>query len=51
MGWNKLYIANNIDWVKVWIERYIQFNNGRLSWFGVATFFKEDKHKGDTNLT
>jgi hypothetical protein len=46
-----LYIANNIDWMKVWIERCIQSNNGRLSWFGVATLVKEVERKGDTNLT
>jgi hypothetical protein len=37
--------------MKVWIERSIQYNNGRLSWYGVATLVKEDERKGDTNLT
>jgi hypothetical protein len=46
-----LYIANNLDWMKVWIERSIQSNNGRLSWYGVATLVKEVEGKGDTNLT
>jgi hypothetical protein len=46
-----LYIEKNIYWIKVWIERCIQSNNGRLSWYvNVATLVKESKRKGDTNL-
>ena len=46
-----LYIANNLDWMKVWIERCIQSNNDRLSWYGVATLVKEVERKGEINFT
>ena len=42
-----LYIANNLDWMKVWIEICIQCY-GRLSWEGVVTLVKESHHNQDT---
>lgn len=46
-----LYITNNLDWMKVWIEQYKKDSNGRLSWCGVSTLVKEAQWNGDTNLT
>ena len=34
-----LYIAKNIDWMKVWIERCAQSSHG-ISWEGVASLVK-----------
>ena len=50
--WDALhvYIANNIDWMKVWIERCEQSGHG-ISWEGVASFVKVTLRNGDTNLT
>jgi hypothetical protein len=45
-----IYIANNLDWMKVWIDRCIQ-REGRLSWEGVSTLVIEAHRNGDTNLT
>ena len=41
---------NNLDWMKVWIDRCIHCN-GRLSWEGVATLLKEAHRNQDANLT
>ena len=46
-----LYITNNLDWMKVWIERCEQSGHG-ISWEGVASLVKKVSHRnGDTNLT
>ena len=45
-----LYIANNLDWMKVWIERCEQSGHG-ISWKGVASLVKEVHRNGDINLT
>ena len=45
-----LYIANNLDWMKVWIERCEQSSHG-ISWEGVASLVKVTQHNGDRNLT
>ena len=45
-----LYIANNIDWMKVWIERYEKLGHG-ISWEGVASLVKAARRNGDRNLT
>ena len=45
-----LYIAKNIDWMKVWIERCEQSGHG-ISWEGVASFVKAVQRNGDRNLT
>ena len=45
-----MYVANNIDWMKVWIERCNQSGRG-LSWEGVASLVKEAHRNGDGNLT
>ena len=45
-----LYIANNIDWMKVWIERCKQSGHG-ISWEGVASLVKVAQHNGDRNIT
>ena len=39
------------DWMKVWIERCKQSNNGRLSWYGLSTLVKEVEHRENTNIT
>ena len=44
-----LYIAKNLDRIKVWIERCRQSGHG-ISWEGVASLVKEAHHNGDTNL-
>jgi hypothetical protein len=44
-----LYIANNLDWMKLWIEQCEQ-NDGRLSWEVVATLIKRAHHNEDHNL-
>ena len=53
LEWDAIHlcIANNLDWMKVWIERCKEYNNGRLSWECVSTLVKEDELKWDTNLT
>ena len=45
-----LYIANNLDWMKVWIERCEQSGHG-ISWEGVASLVKAAQRNGDRNLT
>ena len=45
-----LYIANNIDWMMVWIERSQQ-NGLSLTWEGVASLVKEAHHNGDSSVT
>ena len=45
-----LYIANNLDWMKVWIERCEQLGHG-ISWECVASLVKSAQCKGDRNLT
>jgi len=45
-----LYIANNLDWMKLWIEQCEQ-HHGRLSWEGVATLIKRVDHNEDHNIT
>ena len=44
-----LYIANNLDWMKLWIEK-CEEHDGRLSWEGVATLIKRAHHNEDHNL-
>jgi hypothetical protein len=49
-----LYIANNIDWMNVWIERCKHHNGGRLSWQRLSELVREARHNGgflDSNLT
>ena len=45
-----LYIANNLDWMKLWIEK-CEEHDGRLSWEGVATLIKRAHRNEDNNLT
>ena len=44
-----LYITNNLDWMKVWIERCEQSGHG-ISWEGVASLVKATHRNGDRNL-
>ena len=44
-----LYIANNLDWMKVWIEQCEQYGHG-ISWEGVASLVKATHHNADTNV-
>ena len=44
-----LYIANNLDWMMVWIEQS-QENGHSLTWDGVAFLVKEAHHNGDSNV-
>jgi hypothetical protein len=46
-----LYIANNIDWMNVCIERCKQDNGGRLSWQRMSKLVREARHNGDANVT
>lgn len=51
-GMQYIYTLRKIfEWMKVWIERCKQTNNGRLSWYGESTLVKKAQHSGDTNLT
>jgi hypothetical protein len=45
-----LYIANNLDWMNMWIQRCIQ-GDGRLSGEGVASLVKVAHRNEDTNRT
>ena len=45
-----LYITNNIEWMKVWIERYEQLGH-EISWEGMASLVKEAHRNGDRNIT
>ena len=45
-----LYIANNLDWMMVWIEQS-QENGRSLTWNGVASLVKEAHRNGDPNVT
>ena len=45
-----LYITNNLDWMKVWIERCSKSGHG-ISWEGVASLVKAAHCNGDINLT
>ena len=44
-----LYIANNLDWMTVWIEQS-QANGRSLTWDGVALLVKEAHCNGDPNV-
>ena len=45
-----LYIANNLDWMTIWIEQS-QENGFSLTWDGVASLVKEAHCNGDPNVT
>ena len=45
-----MHIVNNLEWMKVWIERCIH-RAGRLSWEGVATLIKRAHRNEDHNIT
>ena len=45
-----MYIANNLDWMTVWIER-CQQNGFSLTWEGVASLVREAHRNGDPNVT
>ena len=45
-----LYIANNLDWMTVWIEQS-QENGRSLTWDGVVSLVKEAHRNGDPNVT
>jgi hypothetical protein len=46
-----LYIANNLDWMNVWIEICKQHNGGRLSWKRLSELVREARRNGDANVT
>ena len=46
----KFIHRNNLDWMKVWIERCEQSGHG-IPWGGVAPLVKATHRNGDTNLT
>ena len=50
--WNAidLCITNNINWMKVWIERCEQYGHG-ISWKHLASLVKVALCNGDTNIT
>ena len=45
-----LYITDNLDWMKVWIERCKQYGHG-ISWEGVSSLIKAAHRNGVTNMT
>jgi hypothetical protein len=45
-----LYIANNLDWMKVWIEDVNEVYHS-LSWSGVVELIRRDYVDNDTNMT
>ena len=45
-----LYIANNLDWMKVWIEQCKLSGHG-ISWEVVASLVKAAHRNGDRNIT
>ena len=47
----RLYIANNIDWMKVWIDRCKQCHGGRLSWQRLSELVREAHRNEDVNVT
>ena len=44
-----LYIANNLDWMTVWIEQ-CQHSGRTLTWKGVSSLVKEAHRNGDSNV-
>ena len=44
-----LYIANNLDWMTVWIEQ-CQHSGQTLTWEGVSSLAKEAHRNGDSNV-
>ena len=46
-----LYIANNLDWMNVWIEICKQHNGGRLSWKQLSELVREACCNEDANVT
>jgi hypothetical protein len=46
-----LYIANNLDWMNVWIEICKQQNGGRLSWQRMSELVREARRNEDANVT
>ena len=44
-----MYIANNLDWMTVWIEQS-QENGFSLTWDGVESLVKEAHRNGDPNV-
>jgi hypothetical protein len=45
-----LHIANNLDWMNVWIEICKQHNGGRLSWQRLFELVGEARRNGDANV-
>ena len=45
-----MYIANNLDWMTVWIDR-CQHSGWTLTWEGVSSLVKEAHCNGDSNVT
>jgi hypothetical protein len=46
-----LYIANNLDWMKVWIDRCKEHHGGMLSWKELSELVREDRRNGDSDVT
>jgi hypothetical protein len=46
-----LYIAKNLEWMNVWIERCKQHHGGILSLKRLFEFVKESRHNRDANVT
>jgi hypothetical protein len=46
-----LYIANNLDWMKVWIDRCKEHHGGRLSWKELSELVREACRNGDFDVT
>ena len=44
-----MYIANNLDWMIVWIEG-CQYSGRTLTWESVSSLVKEAHRNGDSNV-
>ena len=50
MGCTTFIHANNLDWMKVWIDRCKQRHGGRLSWKEPSELVREACRNGDANV-
>jgi hypothetical protein len=46
-----LYIANNLDWMNVWIEKCKQHHGSGLSWQRLSELVRGARRNGDANFT
>ena len=52
IGRNCIYtLQKNLNWMKVWIERYKECHGNRLSWKHFSKLVRESRRSGDFNVT